>query len=91
MRIQIIPHPEHLPIRGHCMASGDPVMDEAVANGIERRLIAGDIWAWCCVEVRATTADGWTKSEFLGCCSYKDEEDFRKGGYFDDMVAELSR
>lgn len=79
--------PEDIPVRGNTMASGDDEYDKRVEDEILARLESGDVWAWC--SVRVTCADGETEGEaWLGGCSYKDEEDFKAGGYFDDMKAE---
>lgn len=69
--------------------SGEPEADAALCEQILRRLDRGDVWAWCCVIVRATVEiDGETfsGSDSLGGCSYSNEAAFRKSGYFDDMV-----
>jgi hypothetical protein len=78
---------EDMPIRGNCMASGDDVVDEDCAKEIESRLADGNDWAWCCVKVTARWHT-FESTEYLGGCSYEDEEDFRKGGYFEDMQDE---
>lgn len=45
-----------------------------------------NVWAWAQVEVRASYR-GLEASDYLGCCSYESEEEFKKGGYYDDMKA----
>lgn len=73
------------PVRSNAMASGDDAADKAYENRILRRLDAGDVWAWAWVEVTAE-CEGFTGSDGLGGCTYKDEADFRRpGGYYDDM------
>ena len=43
-------------------------------------------WAWCTVAVKASFKDGAiTAEDYLGCCSYEDEADFKAGGYYEDM------
>lgn len=43
-------------------------------------------WKWCDVEVRVEW-NGLAGSDFLGCCSYKNKEQFcQPGGYYDDML-----
>lgn len=87
IEIEIVLHEEDIPVRGNAMASGDDKLDRRVENAIIRRLDNGDLWAWCTVEVRATF-DGYSGSTYLGGCSYKNEKDFKKGGYYEDMVRE---
>jgi hypothetical protein len=45
------------------------------------------MWAWCCVEVKASYL-GVSESEYLGACSYDGEADFKASGYYDDMRLE---
>ena len=83
---------EHTPVRGNAMASGDNEADRACENEILERLDRGDIWAWCTVKVTARYGS-LVGVDYLGCCSYRDERDFREpsGGYFDDMRREALR
>jgi hypothetical protein len=47
-----------------------------------------NMWAWCTVKVTATLC-GVEGVNYLGDCSYKDEEDFKKNsGYFEHMIHE---
>ena len=85
--ITIIVHLDDMPVRGNACASGDDAFDKKVEDAILRRLDSGDVWAWACVEVRASFA-GLSASDFLGGCSCEDVNDFIAGGYFEDMVAE---
>ena len=88
--IEIIVHEEHIPVRGNAMASDDPDFDKQVEDKIIADFNNGNEWAWCTVEVRASFR-GLTASDFLGCCSYASEEQFREpGGYFDDMVSQAT-
>lgn len=77
---------EHIPIRGNALASGDDTIDKET----EDRLIAEleyNPWAWCCVRVYVYyTPLNIDVSEYLGCCSYDSEHDFKEDGYYDDMV-----
>ena len=70
------------------IATGD---DEADARWVEetlKRVRSGGGWAWCCVQVRASF-DEHEESDYLGACSYKSEEDFKKhSGYYREMKAE---
>jgi len=83
----IIVHDETAPIRGNCIDSGDAKYDEKIARRIERQLDNGNVFAWCTIEVRANYK-GLQASDYLGCCSYKSERDFKIGGYYDDMTSE---
>jgi hypothetical protein len=84
--IEILTEQDHASVRGNALASGDDDEDRAAEDEILERLEHGDIWAWAAVQVRATW-QGITASDYLGCCSYRDEEDFREDGYYFDMVA----
>lgn len=79
---------DDIPIRGNAIVSGDDDFDERVARDIEAQLEEGNVWAWASVKVTASWA-GFTGTDYLGGCSYKDEADFRQpGGYFEDMLTE---
>jgi hypothetical protein len=73
-------------VRGNVCESEQDRKDE---DSILERLEGGDLWAWCIVKVTATWEDGnlapMSASAYLGHCSYADEEDFKKGGYYEDM------
>jgi len=76
---------DDLCVRGNALASGDDEIDRACENEIIRRLDSGDVWAWASVEVKVTKG-GLSESEYLGGCSYRDAKDFKRGGYYYDMV-----
>jgi len=86
---EIIAEPEWEPIEGNAIASGDYAYDRKVANKIRGDLESGNVWAWCAVTVRASLPGCPVIGEdYLGCCSYRDEADFRQpGGYYEDMCA----
>lgn len=65
-------------------ASGDATVDAEMIAQI-RSDREWNPWAWCCVRVVMRYEDR-EETDYLGCCSYTDEADFRSGGYFDDMV-----
>lgn len=46
-----------------------------------------DLWGWCQVEVKAKLGS-LSGSAYLGSCSYEDEADFKRGGYYEQMVEE---
>jgi hypothetical protein len=75
-------------VRGNAMASGDEQADRECENEIIERVNSGDVWAWASVRVIAEFG-GERGDNYLGCCSYADENDFRQpGGYFDAMKSE---
>ena len=82
---EIILHPEHDGPEGF-FDSGDDEDDEETCRKI-REESEWNEWAWCTVEVKATFRE-LSASDFLGACSYKDEKDFKEGGYFEDMKAQ---
>ncbi len=75
---------EDTEVRGNAMASGDDHFDREVEDKIIADLEGGNEWAWCCVKVTAR-AGGAKGTDYLGCCSYAGEEEFRKDAYFADM------
>lgn len=84
--ITITAEPEEIPVRGNALASGDDAEDRAE----EDRIIAEaewNAWAWCTVKVTASYA-GLEGTAYLGACSYRDEKDFRAGGYLEGMTDE---
>ena len=94
VHVEILVEPEYMPVRGNAMASGDDSFDTKVEDDILARLEAGDIWAWACVQVevswRPMSGGPAIKghSPWLGGCSYADESDFLKGGYYVDLLEE---
>ena len=44
-------------------------------------------WLWCCVKVTAQFKN-LTGVAYLGQCAYKNEKDFIKGGYYEQMQNE---
>jgi hypothetical protein len=74
-------------VRGNAIASGDDRLDTNTENLILEELDAGNQWAWCTVRIVASYK-GAEGDDYLGCCSYHDEQDFIKNsGYHDDMKA----
>jgi hypothetical protein len=83
--------PEDSPVRGNAMFSGDADYDREVEESIIEDLDAGNEWAWCAVKMvaRYPGVDNIEGTDYLGQCSYNDEEQFKQpGGYYDDMKAE---
>ncbi len=89
---------EALEARHHCAIDFEP-MDEDVspldmldceedARDILER-VEYDLLAWFCAKVTATCeATGLSGVVYLGCCCYRDEDEFRSDPYFDDLVRE---
>lgn len=82
---------EDTPVRGNAIVSGDESFDKEAEDTILSRLNDGDIWAWCCVCVKVSPKDArlshLSAFDYLGCCSYRNEKDFKApGDYYDDMV-----
>jgi len=77
------------PVRGNAMDSGVDDLDRQVEDEIIERLNGGDDWAWALVHVVAKYdgIDDVQGDDYLGCCTYKDGDDFRENsGYFEDMM-----
>lgn len=77
---------EDAPIKGNVMDSGDPDADGRAEEKVYNDYQANE-WAWCCVCVVASWGE-FRGEAFLGCCSYESEDDFRQGGYYDDLANE---
>ncbi len=66
-------------------APGSDFDDASVAAAVRKAWEDGNDWAWCVVRVRVT-AGGVAGEDYLGQCSYEDEDDFRStSGYFEGM------
>ena len=59
--------PEHVPVRGNYLTSGDDEQDRADEDALIARLEAGDDRAWCCLIVTCEDEDGNTATDSLGC------------------------
>ena len=71
-------------------APQDHFVDDEDVQNIYNRMEQADEWAWCAVEVQAVYNDpvsdkAYSSSDYLGGCSYEDEEAFKQGGYYEDM------
>ena len=88
-KVTLACEPEDLIIEGNAMASGDDEIDREQEKWIHDQLDAGNEWAWCNVVVRVTY-DGFHADDGLGSCSYLSEADFKRDGYFGDMVRTAS-
>ena len=78
--------PEEMSPVGNIMCSGDDAFDKKIEDEVIDRINQDDIWAWCTVKVIACV-EGTSIAgvDYLGGCSYEDEEGFKEGGYYEDM------
>jgi hypothetical protein len=83
--------PEDVRVRGNASACGDDALDKEIEDNIVNRLEAGDLYAWFTAKVSVRDDQGREASDYLGCCCYQDEKDFKSGGYYLDMVEECIR
>ncbi len=85
--VSVSAFPDETEIKGNALASGNDVLDRKAEDRIFRELDDGNIWAWCIINVELNYC-GYNHVDHLGCCSYKDQQDFENSsGYYDDMVA----
>ena len=76
--------PEEMPVRGNLTDSGDAELDKRDEDAVIAEIENGNDWAWCTIRVVATYK-GLEGNDYLGGCTYSNENDFIAGGYFDDM------
>jgi hypothetical protein len=68
------------------MSPSDMEFDEVNINYIEREFNRGNGYAWFCAKVTVRYR-GYEAIDYLGCCSYKSERDFKENsGYYVDMI-----
>ena len=81
-----------LAIHSEDIPPSDQIEDVGIVTEIHRRLVHGDLWAWCWVEVTCTVTHlGKYKVAgvaTLGGCSYADEASFREDEYFETLKHE---
>lgn len=58
--------------------------DKETIKAFESAIEEYGLWGWCMVTVRARYGP-FTGESHLGACSYANEQDFREGGYFEQM------
>lgn len=76
---------EEQPIEGNF--AYDTEEETRQAEQFVRDLYEHTEWGWCCVHVQARFA-GFEGHDYLGCCSYRSEEDFRTNGDYESMAHE---
>ncbi len=64
----------------------DPYQDHDVLKGID-----SGRYLWFCAKVAVLCDGREIAAEYLGACCYASAEDFRRDGYFRDMVREACR
>ncbi len=74
-------------------APEDQFTEDDQIQWVRDQMEMGNEWGWCSVEVRASWTDQesgrtFTGSDYLGGCSYESEEDFKVGGYYEQMQEE---
>jgi hypothetical protein len=64
--------------------------DDKALKWVQKQIRDGNEWGWFCarVIVGGQFPDEESEDEYLGCCSYRDRNDFICGGYFVGMVHE---
>lgn len=76
--ITIEPEPETDDPKDHFEFPEDVVL-------AKERIEDGNEWGWCCVKVTVKCGP-LSADDYLGACSYTSEEEFKTGGYYEDMV-----
>jgi hypothetical protein len=77
----------------------DHFEDADTLHWVRNQLARGNEWAWTSVSVQAVAYSGAVGvsgkvaigTAFRGGCSYLNEQDFKTGGYYEDLVAEAVR
>lgn len=89
---ELIVTPEDMQLEGNLICSGDAEFDAQIIDETLQRVNSGDVWAWCTVELRGTYRGVLTASDYLGGCSYANEQEFKQeGGYYQDMKQSVLR
>jgi hypothetical protein len=80
--------PEHIPVRGNAMVSGDEDEDRAQEEWVFDQLESGNDAAWCMAAVTATLDTDWGQTfmgrDNLGACSWESERQLWK-----DLLPEM--
>jgi hypothetical protein len=63
----------------------DQIEDAETVKWIREQYDNGNIYAWFCAKVEVKYK-GYKAADYLGACSYKDKNDFKRGGYYTDML-----
>jgi frataxin-like iron-binding protein CyaY len=63
----------------------DQFEEEETAQKVADDYNSGNFYSWFCAKITVKYR-GYDATDYLGCCSYKSEKDFKEGGYYIDMV-----
>ena len=89
-KITIETMPETMPLKGNVVDTGLDWQDQQIEDEVREELENGNEWKWCQVAVNVEFR-GNVATTYLGGCSYESEEDFKKGGMLEQMVAECKK
>jgi hypothetical protein len=89
--VSISAEPEHLPIRGNLIVSGDDEFDKKCEDEIISQLDSGNEWAWCITKCTVTPkslnyVDIIVGHSYLGGCSYENKDEFIESDSYKDMI-----
>lgn len=79
---------EHARVTLEALPEDEPPEDHLTpedAAYAREQISLGNEWAWCTAKV-TVSYNSFSATEYLGCCSYGSEAEFRSGGYYEDMV-----
>ena len=85
-KFELTVEPETMPVEGNASAI-DEKTDRETVKSINDELDRGNVWAWCMVKMTARYGN-FEGVNYLGGCSYIDEKDFKRGGYYESMKEE---
>lgn len=84
VKVTVTCEPDITDVRGNVSASGDDAYDKQIEDETIRRM-RHNVWAWCSVKVEMTYLE-LSACDYLGGCSYEDEDEFKQGDEYEDMV-----
>lgn len=89
VQVRIVAEPEDTtPLDSYCVpgiiSKDDPDAHRFVEK-VQEMIDEYGLWGWCCVRVEVRLGPLVGK-EYLGGCSYEGENEFRNGGYYEQMV-----
>ena len=85
-QVMVSASPECLPVEGNTGTAEDLSYNQDWEQFVLDRMVHGSTWAWARVTVTVEW-NGLYGEASVGCCSYRDEEDFRSDRKrFDDLV-----
>ena len=91
VQINLVVEDEQIgPLDSYCVPgiiSRDDPDAQRFADDVQEMIDDYGLWGWCQVTVEARLGPLVGRA-YLGGCSYANEEDFKNGGYYDDLVDE---